>query len=138
MSVELGRIDHIGIAVSDMAQAVSLYGGTLGMPVAHRERLESQGVEAALLEVGEGYIELLEPIAQDTTVGRFIARDGEGLHHVAYLVDDIDQALGSLAAEGVELIDEEPRIGIQNRRVAFVHHESVRGVLTELIEAARD
>lgn len=134
MSIELNRIDHIGIAVSDMAQAVLLYEGTLGMPVAHRERIESQGVEAALLEVGEGHIELLEPVEEDTPVGRFIERDGEGLHHVAYLVDDIEQALGSLAKAGVELIDEEPRIGIQNRRVAFVHHESVRGVLTELIE----
>ena len=134
MSIELERIDHIGIAVSDMEAAIALYDGTLGMPVAHRERIESQGVEVALLEVGEGHIELLEPVEEDTPVGRFIARDGEGLHHVAYLVDDIVVALKGLATEGVELIDPGPKFGIQNRRVAFVHHESVRGVLTELIE----
>lgn len=134
MSIELERIDHIGIAVSDMEAAIALYEGPLGMAVAHRERIESQGVEAALLEVGEGHIELIEPVEEDSPVGRFITRDGEGLHHVAYLVDDIEVALKGLAAQGVELIDPEPRFGIQNRRVAFVHHESVRGVLTELIE----
>ncbi len=136
MSIELGRIDHIGIAVSDMAEAIALYEGTLGMPLVHREELTSQGLDAALLEVGEGHIELLGPTVEDSPVGRFIARDGEGLHHVAYLVDDIELALEGLAEQGVVLIDPEPRIGIQNRRVAFVHHESVRGVLTELIEPA--
>ena len=136
MSIKLERIDHIGIAVSNMTEAISLYEGTLGMPLVHREQLDSQGLDAALLEVGEGHIELLEPIVEDSPVGRFIARDGEGLHHVAYLVDDIELALKGLADQGVELIDAEPRVGIQNRRVAFVHHESVRGVLTELIEPA--
>ncbi len=136
MSIELERIDHIGIAVSDMAGAIALYEGTLGMPLVHREELTSEGLDSALLEVGDGHIELLEPTVEDSPVGRFIARDGEGLHHVAYLVDDIELALEGLAEQGVVLIDPEPRIGIQNRRVAFVHHESVRGVLTELIEPA--
>jgi methylmalonyl-CoA/ethylmalonyl-CoA epimerase len=132
----LGRIDHIGVAVSDLDSAIALYEGTLGMPVAHRETVESQGVEAVLLDVGEGHVELLRPLGPDTPVGKFVERSGEGLHHVAYAVDDIEAALDRLRQQGVELIDSEPRIGIRNSRVAFVHPKATRRVLTEIVEPA--
>jgi methylmalonyl-CoA/ethylmalonyl-CoA epimerase len=132
----LGRIDHIGVAVSDLDSAIALYEGTLGMPVAHRETVESQGVEAVLLDVGEGHVELLRPLGPDTPVGKFVERNGEGLHHVAYAVDDIDAALDRLKEQGVELIDSEPRVGIRNSRVAFVHPKATGRVLTEIVEPA--
>ena len=132
----LGRIDHIGVAVSDLDSAIALYEGTLGMPVAHRETVESQGVEAVLLDVGDGHVELLRPLGPDTPVGRFVERSGEGLHHVAYAVDDIDAALDRLKEQGVDLIDSEPRIGIRNSRVAFVHPKATGRVLTEIVEPA--
>ena len=132
----LGRIDHIGVAVSDLDSAIALYEGTLGMPVAHRETVESQGVEAVLLDVGEGHVELLRPLGPDTPVGKFVERSGEGLHHVAYAVDDIEAALDRLKEQGVELIDSEPRIGIRNSRVAFVHPKATGRVLTEIVEPA--
>ena len=130
------RIDHVGIAVSDLDSAVGLYGGTFGMPLAHRETVESQGVEAVLLDVGDGHVELLRPLGPDTPVGKFIDRGGEGLHHVAYAVDDIDAALERLREEGVDLIDPEPRVGIRNSRVAFVHPKATGRVLTEIVEPA--
>ncbi len=95
-----GRIDHVGVAVSDLDAAVALYEGTFGMPVAHRETVESQGVEAVLLDVGDGHVELLRPLGPDTPVGKFIERSGEGLHHVAYAVDDIDATLERLKGRG--------------------------------------
>jgi methylmalonyl-CoA/ethylmalonyl-CoA epimerase len=132
----LGRIDHIGVATDDLDGAIALYEGKLGMPVAHRETVESQGVEAVLLDVGEGHVELLRPLGDDTPVGKYLAKKGPGLHHVAYAVGDIDQVLGKLKEEGVELIDSEARQGIRNSRVAFVHPKSTGGVLTELVEPA--
>jgi methylmalonyl-CoA epimerase len=132
----LGRIDHIGVATDDLEGAVALYEGTLGMPVAHRETVESQGVEAVLLDVGEGHVELLRPLGPDTPVGKYLERKGPGLHHVAYAVDDIDRVLGSLKDAGIELIDSKPRVGIRDSRVAFVHPKSTGGVLTELVEPA--
>jgi methylmalonyl-CoA epimerase len=132
--VLFGRIDHIGIAVTDLDAAVGLYGGGFDMAEQHRETVEEQGVEAILLEVGEGHIELIRPLSADTSVARFIARNGEGLHHVAYQVDDIDAALERVRAAGLRLIDEEPRIGIRGSRVAFLHPKSTGGVLTELVE----
>jgi methylmalonyl-CoA/ethylmalonyl-CoA epimerase len=132
----LGRIDHIGVAVEDLDEAVALYSERLGMPVEHRETVEEQGVEAVLLGVGEGHVELLRPLAPDTAVGRFLERSGPGLHHVAYGTDDIDSALDALRAAGLRLIDERPRTGIRNSRVAFVHPRSTGGVLTEIVEAA--
>jgi methylmalonyl-CoA/ethylmalonyl-CoA epimerase len=132
----LGRIDHVGVAVSDLEAAVALYEGTLEMPVAHRETVESQGVEAVLLDVGDGHVELLRPLGPDTPVGKFIERSGEGLHHVAYAVEDIDAALGALKEKGVELIDSEPRAGIRGSRVAFVHPKATGRVLTEIVEPA--
>jgi methylmalonyl-CoA/ethylmalonyl-CoA epimerase len=132
----LGRIDHIGVATDDLDRAVALYEGTLGMPVAHRETVESQGVEAVLLDVGEGHVELLRPLGPDTPIGRYLERKGPGLHHVAYAVDDIEGVLGSLKEAGIELIDSEPRAGIRDSRVAFVHPRSTGGVLTEIVEPA--
>jgi methylmalonyl-CoA/ethylmalonyl-CoA epimerase len=132
----LGRIDHIGVATDDLDGAVALYEGTLGMPVAHRETVESQGVEAVLLDVGEGHVELLRPLGPDTPIGKYLERKGPGLHHVAYAVDDIEGVLGSLKEAGVELIDSEPRTGIRDSRVAFVHPRSTGGVLTEIVEPA--
>ncbi|HEY7151166.1 MAG TPA: methylmalonyl-CoA epimerase [Solirubrobacterales bacterium] len=134
----LGRIDHIGVATDDLDGAVALYEGTLGMPVAHRETVESQGVEAVLLDVGDGHVELLRPLGPETPIGRYLEKRGPGLHHVAYAVDDIEGVLGSLKEAGIELIDSEPRVGIRDSRVAFVHPKSTGGVLTEIVEPAAE
>ena len=131
-----GLIDHVGVAVADLDEALELYEGTFGMPVAHRETVESQGVEAVLLDVGECHVELLRPLGPQTPVGRFLDRKGPGLHHVAYRVDDIDATLAALSEGGVELIDSEPRTGIRNSRVAFVHPRATGSVLTEIVEPA--
>jgi methylmalonyl-CoA/ethylmalonyl-CoA epimerase len=129
-----GRIDHIGVAVDDLEEAVSLYSERLGMPVEHRETVEEQGVEAVLLGVGESHVELLRPLGPDTAVGRFLERSGPGLHHVAYATDDIESALEQVRAAGLKAIDERPRRGIRGSRVAFLHPKSTGGVLTELVE----
>ena len=129
-----GRIDHIGVAVEDLDEAVALYSERFAMPVEHRETVEEQGVEAVLLGVGEGHVELLRPLDADTAVGRFLARNGPGLHHVAYSTDDIESALERVRAAGMKLIDERPRTGIRATRVAFLHPKSTGGVLTELVE----
>jgi methylmalonyl-CoA/ethylmalonyl-CoA epimerase len=131
-----GRIDHVGVAVEDLDEAVELYSERLAMPVQHRETVEEQGVEAVLLGVGESHVELLRPLGPETAVGRFLDRNGPGLHHVAYGTDDIDSALEDVRAAGLRLIDERPRTGIRNSRVAFLHPKSTGGVLTELVEAA--
>jgi methylmalonyl-CoA/ethylmalonyl-CoA epimerase len=130
------RIDHIGVAVEDLDTAIALYEKSFEMELAHRETVESQGVEAVLLDVGDGHVELLRPLGPDTAVGKFLARKGEGLHHVAYAVDDVDATLGKLAAAGLELIDSEARTGIRGSRVAFLHPRSTGGVLTEIVEPA--
>jgi methylmalonyl-CoA/ethylmalonyl-CoA epimerase len=134
----LGRIDHIGVATDDLEGALALYEQTLGMPLAHRETVESQGVEAALLDVGDGHVELLQPLGADTAVGKFIERRGEGLHHVAYAVDDIEATLERLRGAGLELIDEQPRVGIRGSRVAFVHPKATGSVLTEIVEPGEE
>jgi methylmalonyl-CoA/ethylmalonyl-CoA epimerase len=131
-----GRIDHIGVAVEDIDAAISLYEGSFEMELAHRETVESQGVEAVLLDVGEGHVELLRPLGPDTPVGKFMAKNGAGLHHVAYAVDDIEATLEQLAAAGLQLIDSKPRVGIRDSRVAFLHPRSTGGVLTEIVEPA--
>ncbi len=130
------RIDHIGVAVEDLDEAIGLYGGSFGMQTAHRETVSSQGVEAVLLDVGDGHVELLRPLGSETAVGRFLERSGPGLHHVAYAVEDIDAALEHLGAAGLRLIDAEPRQGIRDSRVAFLHPRSTGGVLTEIVEPA--
>jgi methylmalonyl-CoA/ethylmalonyl-CoA epimerase len=131
-----GRIDHIGVAVEDIDAAISLYEGSFEMKLAHRETVESQGVEAVLLDVGDGHVELLAPLGPDTPVGKYLAKNGPGLHHVAYAVDDIDAALEKIVAAGIQLIDSEPRVGIRDSRVAFLHPRSTGGVLTEIVEPA--
>jgi methylmalonyl-CoA/ethylmalonyl-CoA epimerase len=130
------RIDHIGVAVNDLEPAISLLTGAFGMPLVHREVVEAQGVEAVLLDIGESHVELLAPLSPDTPVGRFLARSGPGLHHVAYGVDDVDAALAKLTADGVRLIDKTARGGLRGSRVAFLHPAACGGVLTELVEAA--
>lgn len=132
-----GLIDHVGIAVADLEEALALYEGTFGMPVSHRETVDEQGVEAVLLDVGDCHVELLRPLGPETTVGKFLDRKGPGLHHVAYRVDDIEAALSKLAEQGVELIDSEPRTGIRQSRVAFVHPRATANVLTEIVEPAQ-
>jgi methylmalonyl-CoA/ethylmalonyl-CoA epimerase len=129
-----GRIDHIGVAVEDLDEAIRLYGERLGMPLQHRETVEEQGVEAVLLGVGESHVELLRPLGPDTAVGKFLARSGPGIHHVAYGTDDIESALAAVRDAGLALIDEQPRVGIRGSRVAFLHPKSTGGVLTELVE----
>jgi methylmalonyl-CoA/ethylmalonyl-CoA epimerase len=129
-----GRIDHIGVAVEDIDAALALYEQSFEMDLAHRETVESQGVEAVLLDVGDGHVELLRPLGPETAVGKFLARKGPGLHHVAYAVGDIDATLKQLAAAGLELIDSEARVGIRASRVAFLHPRSTGGVLTEIVE----
>lgn len=132
----LGRIDHIGVAVDDLDAALATYATHLAMPVAHRETVEEQGVEAILLDVGESHVELLAPLGPETPVGRFLAKRGPGLHHVAYQVDDIERTLAALKAAGMRLIDETPRVGIRDSRVAFVHPAATGGVLTEIVQPA--
>src|ERR1700730_10834077 len=117
----LAAIDHIGVAVEDIDSALALYRGSLGMPLVHRETVAEQGVDAALLDVGDGHVELLQPLGPETAVGKFLARRGPGLHHVAYRVVDIDATLNALAAAGLRLIDEQARVGIRSSRVAVVH-----------------
>jgi methylmalonyl-CoA/ethylmalonyl-CoA epimerase len=129
-------IDHVGVAVEDIEAALALYRDTLGMPLVHRETVTEQGVDAALLDVGTGHVELLQPLGPDTAVGKFISRRGTGLHHVAYRVSDVQQTLEQLATSGLRLIDEHPRIGIRGSQVAFLHPASTGGVLTELVQPA--
>jgi methylmalonyl-CoA/ethylmalonyl-CoA epimerase len=129
-----GRIDHIGVAVEDLEAGIELYEKSFEMELAHRETVEEQGVEAVLLDVGDGHVELLAPLGPDTPVGKYLERKGPGLHHVAYAVDDIDSTLERLAAGGIELIDSEARTGIRGTRVAFLHPRSTGSVLTEIVE----
>ena len=131
-----GRIDHIGVAVSSIDEAIGLYKNAFQMAEQHRETVEEQGVKAVLLEVGEGHVELIEPLSAESGVAKFIERNGEGLHHVAYQTDDIDSALQQVKAAGLRVIDEEPRAGIRGSRVAFLHPKATGGVLTELVEPA--
>lgn len=130
------RIDHIGVAVEQIEPALALYRDDFQLTLAHREVVEEQGVEAVLLDVGENHVELLAPLGADTPVGKFLAQNGPGLHHVAYQVQDIDATLGALKQAGLELIDEQPRVGIRGSRVAFVHPRATAGVLTEIVQPA--
>jgi methylmalonyl-CoA epimerase len=131
------RIDHVGVAVQDLDAALSLYATTYAMELVHRETVTEQGVEAVLLDVGENHVELLAPLGDDTPVGKFLAKKGPGIHHVAYQVTDIDATLASLRDAGLRLIDEQPRIGIRGSRVAFLHPSATGGVLTEIVEPSQ-
>jgi methylmalonyl-CoA epimerase len=130
------NIDHIGIAVRDLDTALAEYHRQYRVEPMHREVVESQGVEEAMIAVGGSHIQLLQPLSEESPVGKFIASRGEGMHHVAYAVADLDAALDHLRGEDVRLIDEEPRIGGGGSRIAFVHPRSLAGTLIELVESA--
>jgi methylmalonyl-CoA/ethylmalonyl-CoA epimerase len=132
--VQLSAIDHVGVAVESIDAALGVYRDALGLTLVHRETVSDQGVDAALLDVGDSHIELLEPLGPDTGVGRFLARRGAGLHHVAYRVASVEDTLTALSAAGVRLIDERPRTGIRGSQVAFIHPSSTGGVLTEIVQ----
>ena len=136
----LTRVDHVGIACRDLEVAIARYEATFGLQVVSREVNEAQGVREAMLAVGAdsrpGYVQLLEPLGPDTPVGRFLARRGEGLHHVGYGVEDIGQALAAIGGTGVRLLDERPRHGSMGASIAFLHPADLGGVLTELVQAA--
>jgi methylmalonyl-CoA/ethylmalonyl-CoA epimerase len=130
------RIDHIGVAVAELEPALALYRDQFELSLVHREVVTEQGVEAVLLDLGENHVELLAPLAEDTPVGKFLARSGPGLHHVAYQVSDIEATLEQLRRAGLQLIDEQPRTGIRGSRVAFMHPRASQGVLTEIVQPA--
>lgn len=132
------KIDHIGIAVRSISDSLSFYRETLGLELSGTETVDGQGVHVALLPVGESRIELLEPVSEETPVGRFIAKRGEGLHHICYEVDGLDSKLKELSARGVRLLDGYPRRGAEGHMVAFLHPASANGVLVELVEKAAD
>jgi methylmalonyl-CoA/ethylmalonyl-CoA epimerase len=132
-----GRIDHVGIAVADLDEAIELHVGVYGLSLVHRETLSEQGVTAALLDIGDSHVELLEPLHDDTPVGRFLAKRGPGLHHLAYRVEDVELSLRALRDAGMRLIDETPRPGIRESQVAFLHPSAAGGVLTELVGPAK-
>jgi methylmalonyl-CoA/ethylmalonyl-CoA epimerase len=139
----LTRIDHVGIACRDLEAKIAFYSSTFGLAVVSIEVNESQGVREAMLEVsgspaGTSYVQLLEPLGPDTPVGRFLARRGEGVHHMGYGVADIHAALAAIGAAGVRLIDERPRHGSMGASIAFLHPADVGGVLTELVQSAAD
>jgi methylmalonyl-CoA epimerase len=131
--VEARGIHHVGVAVADLDEAVRTYERLFGGTLEHRARVEDQGVEAASMRLGDSRIELLAPLGDDTPVGKFLAKRGPGMHHVAYEVDDVRSALAGLARQGAELIDAEPREGLFGLEVAFVHPESIHGVLSEVV-----
>ncbi len=137
----LTRIDHVGIACRDLENAIAFYESTFGLVVVSRERNSDQGISEAMLRVadapaGTSYVQLLEPLGPDTPVGRFLARRGEGIHHIGYGVADITSALASIGATGVRLLDARPRHGSMGASIAFLHPKDVGGVLTELVQAA--
>jgi methylmalonyl-CoA/ethylmalonyl-CoA epimerase len=134
MPAVLTKIEHVALAVSDLEAAVQLYKEVWGLPLEHRETVEEQGVEEAMFRLGDSYLQLMAPLGPDTVIGKFIEKRGEGLHHIAYEVDDIEASLAGLKKNGAQLIDEEPRNGSRNTRVAFVHPKGNRGLLVELVE----
>jgi methylmalonyl-CoA/ethylmalonyl-CoA epimerase len=134
----LSAIDHVGVAVENIDAALDVYRDKLGMPLVHRETVTEQGVDAALLDVGDGHIELLQPLGPETAVGKFLSRRGPGLHHVAYRVASVQQTLDACAAAGMRLIDTQPRTGIRGSRVAFLHPAATGGVLTEIVQPAKE
>jgi methylmalonyl-CoA/ethylmalonyl-CoA epimerase len=134
---ELG-VHHLGVAVDALDGAIETYGRLFGATVEHRAVVPEQGVEAASLRIGDSRVELLESLGPDTPVGRFLAKRGPGMHHVAFAVADLPSELARLRTAGVQLIDEEPRPGLFGLQVAFVHPEATGGVLAELVSDARD
>jgi methylmalonyl-CoA/ethylmalonyl-CoA epimerase len=131
--VDARGIHHLGVAVTDLEQALETYEQLFGASVEHRATVDDQGVRAASVRIGDGRVELLEPLGDDTPVGRFMTKRGPGMHHVAYEVSDLQAALVELAGAGAELIDERPRAGLFGLQVAFIHPDSVHGVLSEVV-----
>jgi methylmalonyl-CoA epimerase len=131
------KIDHLGIAVKAVADAAKMYEQVLGLKVTSTDQVDDQGVRVAMLDIGESRFELLEAIRPDSPIGKFVAKRGEGLHHIAVQVDDIEASLAQLKAAGVRLIDQAPRKGAHNTRVAFIHPAGTHGVLLELVEHAK-
>ena len=129
-------IHHLGVAVEDLDEAVTTYERIFGARLEHRERVPDQGVEAASLRVGDGRVELLASLGEETPVGKFLTKRGPGMHHVAYEVDDVQAAIDELAGQGVELVDEKPRQGLFGLEVAFLHPDAVHGVLAEVVADA--
>ncbi len=134
----LTDVDHIGIAVKDLEASVELYRSAFGIEPVYREVVQDQGVEEVLFRVGTSYIQLLRALGPDTPVGRFLERRGEGVHHVGYRVENLDEALDRLRSKGVPLVDETGRIGSRGTTVAFVHPKGIGGVLVELVEEPAD
>ena len=128
------KIDHIGIAVKSLAEAAAIYENALGLKVNAYDQVDEQGVRVAMLNIGESRIELLEPTGPESPIEKFMTKRGEGIHHIAITVDDIEKALERLKASGVRLVDNEPRRGAHNTRIAFVHPSSTHGVLLELVQ----
>jgi methylmalonyl-CoA/ethylmalonyl-CoA epimerase len=133
----LERVEHIAIAVADIEAALAHYRDVWGVEAEHRERVEDQGVEEAMLPVGDTYVQLLGATGPDTTVSKFLEKRGEGLHHIAFEVSDLEATLAELKVKGVQLIDEQPRLGGRGHMVAFVHPKGNHGLLVELIQAPR-
>jgi methylmalonyl-CoA epimerase len=131
------KIDHLGIAVKAVADAAKMYETVLGLKVTGTDQVDDQGVKVAMIDIGESRFELLEAIRDDSPIGKFVAKRGEGLHHIAVQVDNIETSLAQLKAAGVRLIDEKPRRGAHNTRVAFIHPAGTHGVLLELVEHAK-
>jgi methylmalonyl-CoA/ethylmalonyl-CoA epimerase len=131
---ELTEIDHVAIAVADLEAAIAYYEQTFGCTVAHREVVESDGVEEALLKVADSYVQLLTPIRDDSPVAKYIAKNGEGLHHIGYRVSDVAATLARVKAEGHRVIDEQPRPGSRGTTVAFIHPKAAFGTLIELVQ----
>jgi methylmalonyl-CoA/ethylmalonyl-CoA epimerase len=131
----LTRIHHVGVAVTDLDGSIRIYRDAFGAELVHRETNEKEGLEAAFIRTGEGEVELMRATRDDSPIGKFVAKRGPGLHHVAYAVEDIEAALAEAKSAGLELIDAVPRAGMHGARIAFVHPKSVGGVLTELVEA---
>jgi methylmalonyl-CoA epimerase len=132
------NLDHVGVAVRSLDDAIELYARLYGVEPLSREVIEEQGVEEAMLPIGGSFLQLLEPLGPDTPVGRFLDKRGEGLHHIAYAVFDIDSALKHLVAEGARLVDERPRVGSGGARIAFVHPQATAGTLIELVERGHE
>ena len=133
----IGRVHHIAIAVHSIAAALPAFGDALGLAVTHTEELDRQGVRVAVLPVGDTWLELVEPTSERSTVARFLQRQGEGIHHICFEVDDLEAALAQLKERGMRLVDDMPRQGVEGARIAFVHPSSTHGVLIELHEKDR-
>jgi methylmalonyl-CoA epimerase len=128
------KLHHVGIAVDDLDAAIALYRSAFGAELVNRARSDRDGLAAAFLRAGASEIELLQPLREDTPVGKFVAKRGPGIHHIAVAVPDIDRAISEAREQGLEMIDQEPRVGLHGTRIAFIQPKSMRGVLTELVE----